>query len=270
MKFVARIVIIVSLLAITEAQRTRSSNRRRDGLNFSDLIPSTQRNKSPYATRRAESPEETPPELAQFSDLIPAEQIGDDIPISSQKQINNNAEEADSMKPDFQESFDDYADAENAAVEPKQVVNDEEVISPKFEDDNSYRSGYYGIRHHHYPKKYYTRYSKPRKYGFPSSAASNFVDNFRDNANWEELRSRGKPLRRSKRSHLSHLSHRVLPLPHDLPPTVAHDSLHREAVLAAMLQQRLLHEEHRKPHHVDNHHFVEVASKDHHVSHGWG
>ena len=52
MKFVARIVIIVSLLAITEAQRTRSSNRRRDGLNFSDLIPSTQRNKSPYAEKR--------------------------------------------------------------------------------------------------------------------------------------------------------------------------------------------------------------------------
>ena len=97
MKFVAGFVLIISLLAITQAQRARNSNRRRGGLNFADLIPSTQRNKSPYSTRRAESVEETPPELAQFSDLIPAEQIGDDIPPPSQKQISNAETEDDAL-----------------------------------------------------------------------------------------------------------------------------------------------------------------------------
>ena len=87
MKFVARFTLIISLLAITDAQR---ANRRRGGLNFSDLIPSSQRDTSPYATRRTESAEETPPELAQFSDLIPAEQVGADIPPPSQKQVINN------------------------------------------------------------------------------------------------------------------------------------------------------------------------------------
>ena len=244
MKRISVFIVIIGLLAIISAQRTRNSNRGRDSINFSDLIPSGQiTNRNNYGTRRRDSAEETSPELAMFSDLIPARQIEGDIENRPRAQSNNNVKDIPEDEPGLQEIFGDYDREVDYEVdlptsreveEENEVADKAEAIPMKEEDERGYMGRqYYRDRYHsRYPNKYISSYSKPRrlnKYGFPTSAASNFVDNFRENADWEELRPHGKILRRSKRSHLSHLGHashrgHVLPLPHDLPPTVAHDS----------------------------------------------
>ena len=91
MKCIPLFAVIIGLFAIISAQRIRNSNNRRDGFNFSDLIPSDQiNNRKSYSARRRDSPDETSPALARFSDIIPARQIEGDVETAPRPQIVNN------------------------------------------------------------------------------------------------------------------------------------------------------------------------------------
>ena len=267
MKRAFALIMILGIFAFVNAHDMRNSIRRGRQFNFSDLIPRDQKARRPSKPQSRDFIPVTPPEQAQFSDLIPARQIDPSTVIEGDVE---DVEEAV-----FQEGFDDYIDDSND-VEENEVSNRAPPTPPGDDSDERYIDEGYGFtrnRGYLYPNKYLIDVPKSRKrtkLGFPRSAASNFVDNFRKNADWDELRSHSDLLRRSKRSHLSHLSHtrHGLPMPHDLPPHVAHDTLHREAVLAAMLQQRLLDTDKERTHNLNSHHFVEVASPAHHVSHG--
>ena len=72
----AFIVIFGLLLVAINAQRTRYSNKRKGGFNFSDLLPEGQIGRRNFDNRRQnEIPPETSPEMALFSDLIPARPV---------------------------------------------------------------------------------------------------------------------------------------------------------------------------------------------------
>ena len=81
MKCTTVFIVICGLLVVINAQRTRYSNKRIEGVNFSDLLPEGQVGRRNFDNSRQDETQETSPELALFSDLIPARQIDGDINI---------------------------------------------------------------------------------------------------------------------------------------------------------------------------------------------